>query len=209
MARLLIAYDSADRHLGDYFLSCRHDICAHAEACNDFLIDELDSEHDDFQLEQYISTYAEQPFIFVAYAHGCSDAVLLSGTPLVHNRNTYFFGKSLFYTCACDAGISLSENLRAHNCYAFIGFTDKSNLQPRATDYVNVFMSCENYGLKLFMGGGVSIVESFEKMRTMYSDQAISLLSTNPVAASLLLANGNALYLDAQGQEHLTIADFQ
>lgn len=208
MPRLLIAYDSADHQMGDYFLSCRHDICAHAGTCDGFLIDELDSEHDDSHLQQYISAYSEQPFIFVAYAHGCSDAVLLSGTPLVHNQNTYFFGKSLFYTCACDTGVSLSKDLRAHNCYAFVGFKDESKLPPRATDYENVFMSCENYGLKQFMRGGISIGESFEKMRTMYSDQAISLLSTNALAAALLLENGNALHLDAQGQEHLTIADF-
>ncbi len=208
MPRLLIAYDSADQHLGDYFLSCRHDICAHAGICTNFLIDELESEHDDSHLQQYISTYAEQPFIFVAYTHGRSDAIILSGSPLVHNQNTYFFGKSLVYTCACNAGISLSKDLRAHNCYAFIGFSEESKLPPRATDYESIFMCCENYGLKLFMEGGISIGESFEKMRTMYSDQAILLLSTNTLAALLLLENGRALHLDAQGQEHLTIADF-
>ena len=211
MVKLLLAYDGADSQLGTYFSSCFSYLESHASVCGNFEVRVLSEHHDETCLQENITSFEGAPFLFVAYAHGRHDAIVHNGAPLVHSTNAYFFGKSLVYTCACSAGQELAGMLRAQGCRAFIGFSDDTNLLSTEA-YDDVFRDCENYGLRMFMSGNKTIQESYQAMYKNYTEQFDELCEQGfPAVAfdlAALLDVRNALFMDAAGSEHLTLADF-
>ncbi len=211
MIKLLLAYDGADPQLGSYFSSCFSDLESHALVCGNFEIYALSEHHDEAHLQENIASFQGTPFLFAAYTHGKRDAIVYNGVPLVHTTNAYFFGESLVYTCACSAGQELAGILRAQGCRAFIGFSaDTILLSTEAHD--DVFRDCENYGLKVFMSGSKTIKESYQAMYENYTKRFDELcdigFSESLFDLAALLDVRNALFIDAKGSEHLTIADF-
>lgn len=207
MVKLLIAHDSTDPELGTYFSSCFQDIHDHASLCGGFQVFELNSQHDETHLQSAIKAFQGMPFLFVAYTHGREDAIVLAQNQLVYLQNAYFFGESFVYTCACRVGQELADSLLSHNCRAFIGFSNDSWL-PQADDYIATFRICENQGIKTFMEGEKTILESFQAMEKMYTTKFDELVEENAFAASTLLDNLYALVIKTNGSEHLTLADF-
>lgn len=211
MVKLLLAYDGADSRLGPYFSSCFYDLESHASTCGNFEVSTLNEHHDETHMQEHIASFQGAPFLFVAYAHGRRDAIVHNGAPLVHPSNAYFFGESLVYTCACSAGQELAGILRALGCRAFLGFSaDTTLLSTEAHD--DVFRDCENYGLKMFMSGNKTIMESYQAMYEYYTKRFDELLEMGFAEGlfdlAALLDIRNALFIDAEGNEHLTLADF-
>ncbi|MDO8367307.1 MAG: hypothetical protein Q7T20_10945 [Saprospiraceae bacterium] len=211
MIKLLLAYDGADSRLGTYFSSCFSDLETHASTCGSFEVCAINEHHDETHLEENIASFQGTPFLFAAYTHGRQDAIVHKGTALVHTTNAYFFGGSLVYTCACSAGQELAGILRAQGCRAFIGFSaDTILLSTEAHD--DIFRDCENYGLKIFMSGEKTIKESYQAMYENYTKRFDEFCEIGfaecPFDLAALLDVRNALFMDAEGNEHLTLADF-
>lgn len=209
MVKILIAYDHADPALGPYFSSCYQEMQCHAEQCNTvFQVLELDSSNDDQVLQNAITDLEGRPFIFTAFTHGENDTILLANSPLVHPKNAYYFGDSMVYTCACNAGKALANHLTHHNCRAFIGFSYENKL-PQMDSYDSYFQECEMFGLKIFMEGSSSIQESYDAMIKYYTDKFDELVEVNSPAAWMLLINRDALVLEASdSNRQLTLVDF-
>ncbi len=195
MVKLLIAYDKQDSDLGAYFQSCFDDISGHALNNGINTIYSFDgTENHRTIITDLIQQLEAKPFIFLAFTHGREDAILFSSAPIVDIENSYFFGQSLIYTCACRVAKELGRALEHHQCKAFIGFEKDSTLAS-VSKYDNIFMACENYGIKQFLEGGSSIRESFNAMYEYYSDQVYELYGINAAAAAFLLENRDSLVM--------------
>ncbi|MBK6997579.1 MAG: hypothetical protein IPH31_22810 [Lewinellaceae bacterium] len=100
----------------------------------------------------------------------------------------------------------MGRALEYHRCKAFIGF-DKDSILASVSKYDNVFMACENYCIKKFLEGNLSILESFNIMNDCYSEQIYELYAINTTAAAFLLDNRNALVMYPP-DANFTLQDF-
>jgi DNA-binding LacI/PurR family transcriptional regulator len=208
MLKILIAFDAQDADLGNYFTTCKDDLLHHSNAHGIGEVICFDGKTGTTTtIIDHISNFEECPFIFVSYAHGREDAILLNAMPVIDLSTAYFFGTSLFYACSCRAAVSLGKMLIENaNCRAFIGFTEDAMLAS-IERYDAIFMACDNYGIKHFLEGNSTLKESFEAMKAFYTEQLDDLYSINAVAASYLLDNRNALVLLPENSP-CTLSDF-
>lgn len=207
MVKLIIAYDRRDVDLGGYFQSCYNDISSYALNIGVNQIYSFDgTENHRTIITDLVQQLEAQPFIFVAFTHGREDAILFSSAPIVDMENAYFFGGALIYTCACRVANDLGPAFEHHQCKAFIGYKKDSTLAS-LPKYDAIFMDCENYGIKQFLKGSLTIRESFNAMYNYFSDQVFDLYGENATAAAFLLENRNALIMYPP-DANVTLKDF-
>jgi len=208
MVNFHIAYDDDDDKLGRYFESSKTDIVEFIQSnCDSSRVWELSSEHCDIT---YIDTYLPQinstNFIFTTYCHGNVDELVAGGACFVKkNKNSYLFANSLFYSMSCLAGRELASALILEGTHAFLGFKDDAKVLLE--DYQQLSIECDNYALKEFILGK-AIGQCFEEMKNFISDKIEYLLvQEEPLHASYLRANRDALTFE--GNDQLTIEDFK
>ena len=142
-----------------------------------------------------ISTFSQQPFIFVGYSHGNEGALIstVAQDGYVSLRNAYHFGTSLFYTTSCSSALQLKSKLLEENCFAFVGYDDKVIVPENERDQ-QLFIACENSALVHFLNTDDTLAESIEVMRQQHRRQWDDYLSRDEyVTASLLLQNLDCL----------------
>ena len=147
--RFLLAFDTQDNDLGDFWHICMTDIAeymsTHAQYSWSFIqSDELAKE----TIGNKVATYEGNSFVFLAYSHGQRDSLHGQYEVYVDTSSAYLFGGAFFYTFSCHVGTDLGPSLIANNCKAFIGYEDKAQIEVNNQER---FAQCANTGFKSFL----------------------------------------------------------
>ena len=200
MINILLAHDNEDKILGTFFEQC-------ASLSKNILLPiaqivELDSNSLNKEtVENTISQFAQNPFLFIAYSHGINDALIQDNERYVSVENTYFFATSFVYTFSCHTAKELGETLINQGCHAFIGY---ENEVVSVVDYDTLFAECAIYGLERFAAGETTSI-IWEQMQDNYTQiiDGIDSLSGDFWVLYNLRKNRDALIL--LGNENITI----
>lgn len=148
-----------------------------------------------------ISSFNQQPFVFVGYSHGSKTALIstVAQDGYVNTSNAYHFGTSLFYTTSCSSGLQLKDSLLISGCFAFVGYDDKV-IVPENEEDQKIFIACENRALVHFLNTDDTLAESVAVMREQHKQQWDDYLNRDEyVTASLLLQNLDCLVWEDRG----------
>lgn len=206
MINAIITYHDNDVDLGDYFTGSHTDLTNHFD--NKPIA--ITSIAGDNCTEQFVNATITGlrgvRFIFIAVAHGNED-IVAANEAFVSQNNVVQFNNSLFYSCSCLNGASLGNKLIAAGCLAFVGYMKVVTV---ILDYLAVFYTCQNFGIKSFLETAEILSMSFQKMHDYYTSEINRLLTGSTddiIAASYLIANRDALILLGDG--NLTSNDFK
>lgn len=188
MINVLLAFDTANPRGGSFMSECLIDIQNYFSGKKHSLtlIESSD------MTSQYIHdrTVNLPSFIFVPYCHG-NHVCLANNIPeafISTTINITNFSNSFFYTFSCKSGHTLGNELINNGCQCFFGY--KNTIYSFAG--FKCFSDCANYGLFLFVNG-MSSDDVYNDMITFYNNQIDQLYIINPVVASHLRANRDAL----------------
>jgi hypothetical protein len=166
MLQLFILHDNDDAQNGDYFAASHQNllealdknavlhkaVVVNTSACSKTV---------DF----YTSLFEGNRFIFVGYAHGANDCLLIDNEVYIHPKNAYLFNETLFYACGCYAANELGKVLIDFGCKIFLGYTDTiTTCDPLLDPY---FYHCENAFMKKFITTDESVATC---LRYMYDE---------------------------------------
>ena len=206
MISTFIAYDDNDFALGEYFKESHADIIAvvgvNALVTN-VSIDGLNCTEQNINVT--LAGLNGVRFIFVALSHGNYNE-FVSNEMFINATNAHHFANSFFYSTACSTGKNLGNVLIANGCYSFIGYEEEVEI---ILDFASVFYSCENFGIKSFLGNYETVETSFNKMIEFYNSEIDRLVAGNMnelITASYLVTNKNSLVI--LGNKTLTQNDF-
>jgi hypothetical protein len=186
MLQLFILHDNEDARNGDYFAASHQNLLAaldrnavlhkavvvNTSAC---------SQTADF----YTSQFEGNRFIFVGYAHGANDCLLIDNEVYIHAENAYLFNETLFYACGCHAANELGKVLIDFGCKIFLGYTDTITTCDPSLD--PFFYHCENAFLKHFMTTNASIESCLKHMYEEYGKQIVHLINEDVFSTSQVL----------------------
>lgn len=209
MIRVVASIDEKDPILGPFFNECGHRLQTLLTDSN------LQQGHFQINSQKCNSAYIEitlpqkvenKPFIFIAYTHGNEKALISQGSQYVYGENAHVFNGSLMYSMACLTGKTLGGLLIENGCRSFIGYTE-SSMAFLGEGYKEITIKCELSGLNCFFNSGLTIKESFVKMKSYYEYQIDQLsLCADVLARANLVANSEALIL--LGDPNVKASDF-
>ena len=193
MIKVLVAYDNEDERLGNYFDSCKLDVCA--------TISSEESSEIDFELIEIASRQCNRafldllpkqvkknPFLLIVYAHGNEEAIRVNGTSFIRiGEDNEMFKDTVIYSTACLTGKLLGKELVGNGCKAFIGY-DGQIVAFKDTRQ-DISIKCDNLGITMFLTSDITISEAFDQMKKYYTQESQKLLSFNDILASGLLIN--------------------
>lgn len=155
------------------------------------------------EIEQYISSLNEKPFLFVAYSHGEIDRLCVNNSCFEfyakHPDNSYFFSDSVIYTFSCKTGHEFADGVISNGCNCFIGYDDKAWYD---LENISTFISIVNSGVKELIKGSncetamKKIKDEYNLFIDYYEDGdyiAFSNLSKN-YRVLTLKGNGNYMF---------------
>ncbi len=209
MINILIAYDDLDERCGNYF-SASHDRMLHSLSSID--LSKQHSINTDACLakpiEDYTGAFSGSPFIFIAYAHGVEDALLIGTERYLHLENSYFFAETIFYACGCLSAQKLMPKLRSERCRVVLGYDAKISSNNPECD--PVFQDCENAFLSNFLTTSDTVQDSLKYMYKKYNEMGKYLRSTyDSFTAGVLEGNLAAFKLNCSEEDkNMTKEDF-
>ncbi|WP_339838800.1 hypothetical protein [uncultured Maribacter sp.] len=209
MINLIVSYDDNDVLLGDYFNLSYQDITTYFSAISDvtiFPIRGLDCT--EVNVINLIGSLNHDKFGFIGLSHGNESQLLTDNESFVDIENVAHFKKSLFYTPACDTGIKLGDKIVDDGCYAFIGCINETCVTFE--EFNHIYIECENYCIKEFLGTDITIKEAFQNMLNFFDDKIIELLDQNDdeiLVAMELIGNKDSFVL--LGNENLVKQDLK
>jgi len=191
MINTIIACDSTDVTLGDFFLAC----ATHAKSIFDkipIMVLEIHSQHlNEINIGLKVSSLNHQNFIFAAYSHGGEDCLVVGATdPYVSNvLNHTIFNNGFIYTFSCSSGKTLGALLVNQGAKLFIGYNKVIYV---ILSEVAIFVECANEGLRILAFGG-SVGEALAGMTEKYNYYIDALYFKDFFTASTLMENRDAL----------------
>lgn len=197
MINYLVSYDDQDCRLGEYFADSEKDLRSFLDG-NEYLRKNYEKIHSRIANEAYMDLilpkYNSTPFVFVAYTHGDSDAILCQGAKVVNTHNSCQFSNSLFYSTACLTGRVLGHDLINKGCLVFVGYCEPS-IAFLQGEYRRLSIECDNFALKLWLSSDIEIDEAVSGMRSHYNEIIDELYENNedPLYMGALVANREAL----------------
>lgn len=206
MTNFLVAYDDNVDDLGDYLNSCYEDIRSYLESLgfiNAIYLDGLSCNYS--TVKSSVQSFEGRSFIFIGYSHGLSDRLSTSNSIYVSSKNSIYFTKSLFYSCACLTAKKLGPKLLEDGCFTFIGYKDKVFVNEKKYE---IFIECKNSGIKYFLHYNSTIFEAFNYMKRIHLERIDELVEGDDddfFAASSLNANLSSLVL--LGNKGLKLSD--
>jgi len=196
MIRVLVAYDQ-NCSIGQYFEDCKNNIIDFFNGLEDLekTYTEIPSARCNVAyIDMTLPLLKPQPFIFIAYTHGLNDSLRCGGTHYVSLANSHHFEHSLFYSTACLIGKELAPDLINKGCKAFIGFEEESETPEDASSYKQMFIECDNFGIKYLVSCDSTVGEAYEAMLNNYTNKIDYLTNVgDPLFASILRVNRDAL----------------
>lgn len=158
-------------------------------------------------VNEMLSSLNNKNFIFIAYSHGSSEALLYNNQKdayVAKEKNTYLFKGSLFYTWSCLCGQELGLDLVANGCHTFLGYDDDIWAGTGETDH---FVECANYGLKKLIGGS-TVKEAYNEVEEEYTKRIDHFDEVGDyMIASFFRRNRDALVLYGDG--NITLERFE
>jgi len=167
MASFHIAFDNLDIKLGLYFEESKTDIVNFITGNNpNHTINELNSELCTVNHINECFQGSENPYLFIAYSHGNNNCLVIKKEWYVSSpENTQNFANSFFYSMSCNTGKDMGIELIEKGCLVFIGY--KSTAYAALDEHKDLFIECDNYGLKRFIEGS-SAKNAFAEMKSNY-----------------------------------------
>ena len=209
MKNLVVIYDDLDTNNGEYFKASQEHLSHKLSGLADLNIQAFNTEQCLANpIDHYTSEFAEQPFVFVAYAHGNESAIYIDKNAYIHLGNAYFFAGKIFYACGCLSAKELGQRLIAENCRVFLGYNAKiSSANPESEP---IFQECENAFLANFLTTSDTIQDCRAFMYRKYNEMRAHFISEyNTFAASILEDNLNAFLLLCKEEDYnLSKLDF-
>lgn len=196
MIKVVVAYDH-NCDIGQYFEDCKNDIVDFFDG-----LDDLEKAYTEIPsircnvayIDMIIPQLKTHPFIFIAYTHGKHDSLLCAGNSYVSLANSHHFENSLFYSTACLIGKELAPDLINKGCKAFIGFEEESETPESPSPYKQMFIECDNYGIKHLASSNSTVGQAYEAMQNNYTNKIDYLTNIGePLFASILRVNRDAL----------------
>ncbi|OXA92793.1 hypothetical protein [Flavobacterium hercynium] len=188
MIDILLAFDNDDINAGIFLTECRDDILNffNGKVFPLSIINSNELNHNHINK----STSHLKSFIFVTYCHGNETCLAEGGANvfLSETINISNFSNTFFYTVSCSSGHTLGHELIKNGCKNFFGYKEHFNFYSGFSS----FLECANHGLFLFINGE-STDNVYSQMIQNYDYHIKKVYKTDPVIASLLLHNKNAL----------------
>ena len=209
MLNLLIVYDNEDLNRGEYFEASHNHLLSNTALELTINRQSINTElSQSNSIDHHTSQFNGNPFIFVAYAHGSSDALHVANSEYINGQNTYLFSETLFYACSCLSAKELGQNLRENGCKVFLGYNAKiSSLNPETEP---IYYACENAFLAHFLTTDSTIQESMSFMYDKYEEMKRHLATNySTFDAGVLGNNLNAFEIICNEEDlFLTKEDF-
>ena len=188
MFNILLIHDDLDEKRGDYFSTSHQNMIDKLSFLD---LPNLQSLNTNLclanSIDYYTSAFNGQPFIFVAYAHGCEDMLEVGGEQYIHERNAYFFSETLFYACSCLSAKTLGLTLMNEGCRIFVGYDARiSTLNPECEP---IFYECENAFLTHFLTTNSTVQDSLRFMYNKYDEMKYYLTADYGVFTANILEN--------------------
>lgn len=206
MIRTLVSYDDQDFDLGNYF--AQSNITLRQRITNPNVnYNDLNGENCTMQsINQAVSNFPPNNFVFVAFSHGENDDLHTSSDRYVTKENAIGFSNSFFYSSACWCANDLAPSLIENQCHSFIGYKGKVQVHP---DYYNEFIDCEIHGIVEFLNTDKTIGESYTSMKEKYLE-VIERLSEGNIVDTIIagILVDNHQLLEILGNEDLKASDF-
>lgn len=167
MTNLAILFDDTDTELGQYFTNCFQDVGKAVIDAN-IIIKSINSQNSAY-INQIIGGL--ENLIFVGFTHGSSDNLgTQNGSSIfIDSGNAHLFSGSIFYTTACSCGEKLGKTLIQKGVKVFIGYNDVVNI---SNGFEEIFIKCENYGIKEFLNSSKSWYEIMLEIKKVYEEEA-------------------------------------
>jgi len=174
MINILTICDDMDIDFGDYFIHSILYLYDVVEQEDNITLIEIFSDDCTLDLvEKKLNELNSDLFIFVSYTHGNDSSQSCNGISYANLENTEFYNNSLFYTSACLSGLILGPELVRSGGKAFLGYSNKVWIY---FDYQDVFIKCEDYGLKQFIKNGILVNDMKSVMYEKYTLESDKLL---------------------------------
>lgn len=181
--------DTVDTEMGDFNLNCYYKLLQYFQTKNHAFTEILGEDISAQKIESSISSFDENPFLFIAYSHGEYDKLTINADSYISRENAYFFNRSVIYTVSCLAAKELGQYLMNSGAISFWGYEE-----PFYFTKINeeIFADCANYGILHYLETN-DMTSSFSKSKEYYRN---SIEKVNDFfLKSQLLANRNAMVL--------------
>ena len=203
---VILADDSAE-DLGEFFVDMKN--AADVEICNYRRNNQvggktilLNSNCDKINFSASVALINELPFLFLVFAHGKNDAILVGGENVISPTDNYYsLSNALIYTFSCYNGNKLADRLLANKVKLYVGYKGKVNCPYGLEEYTGrVVLSF----ISAFLGGK-NAKDSFD---CLYDDYTKLLRdnSLDPFQKSFYQENRDNLVL--KGNMNLALKDF-
>lgn len=181
--------DTVDTEMGDFNLNCYYKLLQYFQTKNHAFTEILGEDISDQKIESSISSFDENPFLFIAYSHGEYDKLTINADSYISRENAYFFNRSVIYTVSCLAAKELGQYLMDCGAISFWGYEE-----PFYFTKINegIFADCANYGILHYLETE-DVKVAYKKAKQYYTNCAEKI--DNFLLQSQLLANRNAMVL--------------
>jgi hypothetical protein len=195
MANTILAFDELDKTLGFFFEACKNDLNVFFKTTK---VEPVHINSRTLNDLAVISAAEKYPsFVFGGYSHG-DKACLATKNPwrpyISIDLNGTHFKNSFFYTFSCSSGEGFGKDVIDKGCLCFIGY--KAPIFIWDT-YIEPFVNCANYGLKLFFQGH-STTSVLDQMTEYYDKEIDEVYEKDYFVSSILKENRDKLIFHGQ-----------
>lgn len=208
MHNFIVTCDNSDESLGAYFHSCYEDISASIITITPSNLSSLLGVNCTYAtIESEIDNLKGVPFIFIGISHGNRNSLVASKSEYINYSNAHRFDNALFYTCACLTALDLGPELQRKGCKGYLGYNKEVKVVIK---YYETFIKCKTSGIKFFLQGEHTLLQTYEHMLQLYEIEYHKLNDSGDdafLAAAFLNSNSKALV--ALGNLNLTLEDLK
>jgi hypothetical protein len=193
--------------LEDYFILCSRDIKPHIKQHYPIVnFIEVDGKTcNRLYVETKLQKINEKKFLLVIYCHGSENSFDDPyGEPFIQKDvNDHMLKNAFVFSNSCYSGKELGASVVKKGAKLFSGFLDEAWTYK---DYIDEFISCDNYPIKLFLEGHFqdnTINEIKKKIKEFYTKKITEIYKKNLFAASRLRRNRDiyVIYYSPGSQE--------
>jgi hypothetical protein len=190
MIHVVLAYDEKDDELGDYFESCAKEVKEVLSGNEKFQVVPINGKNLNSAFIGFKLDSLKERFIFASFSHGTAESLTYKNSvPYIDVGDSIdIFFESFLYTIACHSGKVLGKKLNAKGCI-FWGY-NKTTYVLR--DFQSASKLCDIFGLISFLKGE-TIENAYKSALYKYQEEIDKLEEIDPIAASILDANKNAM----------------
>lgn len=190
MIHVVLAYDEKDDELGDYFESCAAEVKEILSINEKFQVTLIKGENLNSAFIGFKLDSLKERFIFAAFSHGTAESLTYKNRiPYIDVGDSIdIFSEAFLYTTACNCGKVFGKKLNARGCI-FWGYNKTTYV---LTDFQSASKLCDIFGLISFLKGE-TIENAYKSALDKYQEEIDGLEEIDPLAASILDANKNAM----------------